>query len=119
MLKPVSGPQAFPSFLSWSNSTDKEAIDKLQPGDAVIIFTPDSKSLIVTIINLFFAHAVQIDTHYNIAIYAIERGIHVLVTKPATQLLSHHNELIAAAEKHKVVCFVEHHKRLAYSSSIF
>ncbi|KXN89868.1 hypothetical protein AN958_04872, partial [Leucoagaricus sp. SymC.cos] len=70
----------------------KEAIDKLKPGDAVIIFTPDS-------------------THYKIAIYAIERGIHVLVTKPATQLLSHHNELIAAAEKHKVVCFVEHHKR--------
>ncbi|KAF9452606.1 NAD(P)-binding protein [Macrolepiota fuliginosa MF-IS2] len=70
----------------------KEAIDKLSPGDAVIIFTPDS-------------------THYKIAIYAIEKGLHVLVTKPATQLLSHHNELIAAAEKHKVVCFVEHHKR--------
>jgi hypothetical protein len=67
-------------------------------------------------------------THYPIAIYAIERGIHVLVTKPATQLLSHHNELIAAAKKHNVVCqyfdfeklgyllqslgFVEHHKRL-------
>lgn len=43
--------------------------------------------------------------------YAIERGIHVLVTKPATQLLSHHNELIAAAKKHQVCCFVEHHKR--------
>ena len=43
--------------------------------------------------------------------YAIERGIHVLVTKPATQLLSHHNELIEAAKKHNVVCFVEHHKR--------
>jgi D-galacturonate reductase len=44
-------------------------------------------------------------------LYAIERGIHVLVTKPATQLLSHHNELIVAARKHNVVCFVEHHKR--------
>jgi predicted dehydrogenase len=46
--------------------------------------------------------------------YAIERGIHVLVTKPATQLLSHHNALIAAAREHNVVCFVEHHKRWAF-----
>jgi len=53
-------------------------------------------------------------THFSIAIYAIERGIHVLVTKPATQLLSHHNALIAAAKKHNVVCFVEHHKRRAF-----
>lgn len=50
-------------------------------------------------------------THHPISLYAIERGIHVLVTKPATQLLSHHNELIAAARKHNVICFVEHHKR--------
>ncbi|KAF7975795.1 hypothetical protein HWV62_8625 [Athelia sp. TMB] len=70
----------------------KEAIEKLSPGDAVIVFTPDS-------------------THFPISLYAIERGIHVLVTKPATQLLSHHNELIAAAKKHNVCCFVEHHKR--------
>jgi Oxidoreductase family, NAD-binding Rossmann fold len=53
-------------------------------------------------------------THFSIAIYAIERGMHVLVTKPATQLLSHHNALIAAAKKYNVVCFVEHHKRQAF-----
>ncbi|KAF8832493.1 hypothetical protein HHX47_DHR1001566 [Lentinula edodes] len=35
----------------------------------------------------------------------------LLVTKPAVQLLSHHNELIAAAKKYGVVCMVEHHKR--------
>jgi hypothetical protein len=52
------------------------------------------------------------DTHYAIARYAIERGLHVLVTKPATQLLSHHLELIELSRKHNVVCFVEHHKRL-------
>ena len=52
-------------------------------------------------------------THFPIALYAIERGIHVLVTKPAVQLLSHHSELVAAAKKHNVVCFVEHHKRFA------
>ncbi|KAF8807567.1 NAD(P)-binding protein [Phlegmacium glaucopus] len=70
----------------------KTAIDKMKPGEAVIIFTPDS-------------------THYPIAIYAIERGLHVLITKPATQLLSHHNALIEAARKHNVLCFIEHHKR--------
>ncbi|TFY68346.1 hypothetical protein EVJ58_g1051 [Rhodofomes roseus] len=67
------------------------AIDKMSPGDAVIIFTPDS-------------------THYPIARYAIEHGLHVLVTKPAVQLLPHHIELVELAKKHNVVCFVEHHK---------
>ncbi|KAF7306669.1 GFO-IDH-MocA domain-containing protein [Mycena indigotica] len=78
----------------------KLAIEKLAPGSAVIIFTPDP-------------------THYPIALYAIERGMHVLITKPATQLLSHHVELIEAAKKHNVVCFVEHHKRFdpAYSDA--
>src|SRR5258708_1308563 len=52
-------------------------------------------------------------THYAIARHAIERGLHVLVTKPATQLLSHHLELIDLSRKHNVVCFVEHHKRCA------
>ncbi|KAH9486766.1 putative oxidoreductase YdgJ [Psilocybe cubensis] len=70
----------------------KTAIDQMKSGEAVIIFTPDS-------------------THFPIALYAIERGLHVLVTKPATQLLSHHNTLIEAARKHNVLCFVEHHKR--------
>jgi len=44
--------------------------------------------------------------------YLRDRARHpCLVTKPATQLLEHHNSLIAAAKKHNVVCFVEHHKR--------
>lgn len=82
----------FPDVGKVDSEAYKAAIDKLSPGDAVIIFTPDS-------------------THYPISLYAIERGLHVLVTKPAVQLLSHHNELVAAAQKHNVVCFVEHHKR--------
>ena len=64
----------------------------MSPGEAVIIFTPDS-------------------THYPIAKYALERKLHVLVTKPATQLLSHHSDLIQLAKKNGVVCMVEHHKR--------
>jgi len=82
----------FPKGDQINSDAYKEAIEKLSPGDAVIIFTPDT-------------------THYPIALYAIGRGLHVLVTKPAVQLLHHHVELIEAAKKKNVVCFVEHHKR--------
>jgi len=85
---------SFPGDNETNPDAYKVAIDKFKPGDAVVIFTPDN-------------------THYAIARYAIERGLHVLVTKPATQLLSHHLELIDLSRKHNVVCFVEHHKRFA------
>ena len=64
----------------------------MSPGDAITVFTPDP-------------------THYSIALYAIERGIHVLLTKPAVKILDHHQHLIAEAEKQGVVVMVEHHKR--------
>lgn len=70
----------------------KTAIDALHPGDAVCIFTPDS-------------------THYPIALYAIRRSIHVLVTKPAVKFLSQHHELLTESMRHEVVVYVEHHKR--------
>lgn len=73
---------------------DRGAIDALKPGDAVIIFTPDP-------------------SHHPIAKYALERKLHVLVTKPATKLLEHHQELIELADKNGVVCWVEHHKRVS------
>ncbi|KAI0391423.1 hypothetical protein F5Y17DRAFT_407533 [Xylariaceae sp. FL0594] len=71
----------------------KAAIDALQPGDAICIFTPDT-------------------SHHRIALYAIERGVHVLVTKPAVKTLADHQSLIrAAAQKGNVYVYVEHHKR--------
>ncbi|CDH51341.1 d-galacturonic acid reductase [Lichtheimia corymbifera JMRC:FSU:9682] len=71
----------------------KTAIDQyMSPGDAITVFTPDP-------------------THYSIALYAIERGLHVLLTKPAVKILDHHQHLIAEAEKRGVVVMVEHHKR--------
>ncbi|KAK5015785.1 hypothetical protein LTR60_002710, partial [Cryomyces antarcticus] len=70
----------------------KAAIDALSPGDAITIFTPDT-------------------THFPIALYAIQRQIHVLITKPAVKLLSEHQTLLAEARKHGVFVFVEHHKR--------
>nr|POF17362.1 udp-n-acetylglucosamine 3-dehydrogenase [Quercus suber] len=70
----------------------KKAIDALSPGDAITIFTPDT-------------------THYPIALYAIERNIHVLITKPAVKLLKEHQHLLEEGRKHNVFVYVEHHKR--------
>ena len=72
----------------------------MSPGDAITIFTPDT-------------------THYPIALYAIQRHIHVLITKPATKLLSHHQELLSESRKHGVFVYIEHHKRFdpAYSDA--
>jgi D-galacturonate reductase len=82
------------SFKSFPNDDQsdpeafKTAIDALPEGSAVTIFTPDS-------------------THFEIAKYAVERGLHVLLTKPATKLLSDHLELLALAEKHGVFVYIE------------
>ncbi|KKY24814.1 putative nad binding rossmann fold [Phaeomoniella chlamydospora] len=84
--------QSFPADDKRDPDAYKTAIDALEKGSAITIFTPDS-------------------THFPIALYAIERGHHVLITKPATQLLSHHLQLLEAAKTHGVFVFVEHHKR--------
>ena len=109
--KPVRPSCVLGSFTVLIVCIDKVAIDKFNPGDAVVIFTPDSECLVhaqePSVQGALFFQG----THYAIARYAIERGLHVLVTKPATQLLSHHLELIDLSKKHNVVCFVEHHKR--------
>lgn len=80
----------------------KGAIDSLGKGDAITIFTPDT-------------------THFPIALYAIERGIHVMITKPAVKLLAEHQALIEAAKKTGVYVYIEHHKRYdpAYSDARF
>ena len=83
---------SFPADGKTDPDAYKAAIDALAEGSAVTIFTPDS-------------------THFPIAMYAIERGHHVLITKPATKLLSHHLQLLEASRKHNVFVFIEHHKR--------
>jgi D-galacturonate reductase len=86
------------SFASYPADTQtdadayKPAIDALPAGSAITVFTPDS-------------------THYAIASYAISRGMHALITKPATKRLDEHVALLAAARRHGVFVFVEHHKR--------
>jgi D-galacturonate reductase len=53
--------------------------------------------------------------------YAIERKIHVLITKPAVKTLEHHLSLLEAAKKHGVFVYIEHHKRYdpAYADARF
>ena len=69
-----------------------QALDALPRGSIVTIFTPD-------------------DTHFAIAMDAVTRGMHVLVTKPAVKTLEEHQALHRAAEEAKVLVAVEVHKR--------
>lgn len=69
-----------------------KAMETLEKGDCVIIFTPDS-------------------THFSLASAALARGLHVLVAKPVVKVLSEHLILAAAAAKAGVVAAVEYHKR--------
>jgi D-galacturonate reductase len=84
--------ESFPANDQRDPEAYKTAIDALSPGDAITIFTPDP-------------------THYPIALYAIERKIHVMITKPAVKLLSEHQHLIEEAKKNNVFVYIEHHKR--------
>ena len=68
------------------------AMDALERGDAVIIFTPDP-------------------THFAIASAAIARGLHVLVAKPVVKVVAEHRALEAAARAAGVIAAVEYHKR--------
>ena len=92
--------ESFPADDKVDPNAYKTAIDALSPGDAITIFTPDS-------------------THYPIALYAIERKIHVLITKPSVKHLEQHQKLLEESRKRNVFVFVEHHKRFdpAYSDA--
>jgi D-galacturonate reductase len=68
------------------------AMDALKPGDIVTVFTPD-------------------DTHFSIAMEAVDRGLHVLVAKPIVKTLEEHLTLADAARRHGVLVAMEVHKR--------
>jgi D-galacturonate reductase len=64
----------------------------LRAMDIVTVFTPD-------------------DTHFGIAIEAVERGLHVLIAKPIVKTLSEHLALADAARRSGVLVAMEVHKR--------
>ena len=68
------------------------ALDSMRPGDVATIFTPD-------------------DTHFAIAMEAVERGLHVLAAKPLVKTLDEHLRLMRAAEAKGVLVAMEVHKR--------
>jgi len=87
---------AFDSFPADDVQRDADAyqlaLETLEPGDAVTVFTPD-------------------DTHFDIALAAIERGCHVLIAKPLVKTLAEHLQLLEAARKRNVLVAMEVHKR--------
>ena len=94
--------ESFPADDENDPDAYKTAIDALPKGSAVTVFTPDP-------------------THYPIALYAIQHGHHVLITKPAAKLLSEHLHLLSEAKKNNVLVYIEHHKRYdpAYTDAKF
>eukprot|EP01065_Artemidia_motanka_P030841 TRINITY_DN36986_c0_g1_i1.p1 TRINITY_DN36986_c0_g1~~TRINITY_DN36986_c0_g1_i1.p1 ORF type:complete len:445 (+),score=109.13 TRINITY_DN36986_c0_g1_i1:71-1336(+) len=68
------------------------AMDSMRPGDCVMVFTPDN-------------------THFDIAMAAVKRKLHVLIAKPAVQTLEQHLILSRAAAEQGVLACVEMHKR--------
>lgn len=83
----------FPSDEQVDPKAYEGACQSFQPGDVAIIFTPD-------------------DTHFDIAMECIQRGMHVMVTKPIVQTLEDHQILAKAASEKGVLVGVEVHKRL-------
>ncbi len=73
-------------------SAYQAALEPLQAGDVVIIFTPD-------------------DTHFQIALDAVRAGCHVLIAKPIVKTLAQHLQLIQAAERQGTLVAMEVHKR--------
>ena len=70
----------------------RQALEKMSPGDVVTIFTPD-------------------DTHFSIAMDAVDHGCHVLVAKPLVKTVEEHLALSRAAEEKGVLVAMEVHKR--------
>lgn len=68
------------------------AMDALYAGDIVTIFTPD-------------------DSHFSIAMEAVDRGLHVLIAKPLVKTLDEHLTLAEAARRRGVLVAMEVHKR--------
>lgn len=83
----------FPDDAQVDPQAYKTAVETYKAGDVAIIFTPD-------------------DTHFDIAMACIQKGMHVMVTKPIVQTLEQHQKLAAAAVEKNVLVAVEVHKRL-------
>jgi D-galacturonate reductase len=78
--------------VSSDSSAYLQAMDQMESGDVVIIFTPDS-------------------THFGIAMEAVKRRLHVLIAKPLVKTLEQHRLLADAAVDANCLVCMEVHKR--------
>merc|ERR1719273_2210538 len=69
-----------------------EALSQSRPGDVCSVFTPD-------------------DTHFEIILAALERGLYVMATKPMVKTLAQHQQLVEKAREKNVLLQIEVHKR--------
>lgn len=51
------------------------------------------------------------NTHYEIAIAALNKGIHLMITKPVTKTLSEHKHLVKLSKEKNLLVQIEVHKR--------
>ena len=84
--------KSFPADDQRDPNAWRTAFSELAPGDAVLVFTPD-------------------DLHFEMALKAAQRGLHVLVAKPIVKTTSEHDRLIEAASENDVLIAMEVHKR--------
>ncbi|MDF1712939.1 MAG: Gfo/Idh/MocA family oxidoreductase [Akkermansiaceae bacterium] len=73
--------------LAW-----KSALQELEPGDSVLIFTPD-------------------DLHHEMAHASASKGLNVLVAKPIVKTVAEHDSLIAVSRTKGITIAMEVHKR--------
>jgi D-galacturonate reductase len=84
--------ETFPDDSEYQSTAYITAIRSLPPQSVVIIVTPD-------------------DTHFEVAMAAVQAGMHVLVAKPLVKTLEEHQQLLQTARQHQVLVGVEMHKR--------
>nr|VFJ61427.1 MAG: D-galacturonate reductase [Candidatus Kentron sp. FW] len=84
--------ETWPEDHEYDETAYRQALASLEPGSAVIVVTPD-------------------DTHFSIALEAIEAGMHVLIAKPLVKTLAEHRTLMAAAQTRGRLLMQEVHKR--------
>ena len=84
--------RSFPDDDQNDSDIWKSALQELEPGDAVLVFTPD-------------------DLHYEMAHAAASKGLNVLVAKPIVKTVKEHDSLIEISREKGVDIAMEVHKR--------
>lgn len=94
--------EAFPNEGEVDSKAYLKCLEEFsKPGDVCSVFTPDS-------------------SHYEICKAALQKGLHVIATKPMVKTLKEHIELVELAKEKGVLLQIEVHKRFdpIYSDAV-